>query len=248
MFGSKTRKYEIKILELERQLNEEIAKRSELEKQLAEEQIAHTTDQNELQELRETVDSEKNTFVELQDVLRQKVLQMNEKDKQRDEQLSVQLRQSEEKAAQMRVQMEVELGRLKDQEREALKTKVREISSTYCDYLSQLVKAIEYVSNTTIRVSDTYFDKDVNIAGLLHEQIKRSFADMPEDQGGPSEQSGSGGQGSSTEQDGPEGQGGFTEQGSPEEQGGSTDQGSPVKEESFILDREGAPGPEPNIN
>ncbi len=179
MFGSKTRQFEIKILELERQLNEESAKRCELERQLLDERQAHYADKSSLDELKAIIEGEKRAYAELQDALRQKLQELEERDKQRDLEVSEQRRLLKLEAAAQRAKADQELNQYREQQKAQVQKNVRDIENSYRSYFSQLMQAAERVSNATAQICENYLDQDVDVAGLLSEQIKYSFVDIP---------------------------------------------------------------------
>ncbi len=173
MFGSRVRNLEIKILELERELNQESAKRIELEKQLSDEIRAHEQDKKKLEELQENLDTEKRTYEELQDALRVKMQEIDGRDRKRQEELA-----EEKKAA------DQEIRKYRDQKMLQIQKRIRDIEKNYCTYLGQLSRAAENISSTAVHLSDTYLDQEeeTDLSKLFAGLIRSCFVDMPEEE------------------------------------------------------------------
>lgn len=179
MFGSKIRGLEIKILELEKELNQESARRCELEKQLSDERRAHEEDKRALEKMRDVIEVEKRSYMELQDALRAKLREIEEKDRERSKEIDVQQRRFQEETAEKRTLLEQELRQYRELQMGAVQKRVHDIEKSYCHSLSLLMQAAERVSNTAIRLSENPSDEHTDVAGLFENQIRSIAEDIP---------------------------------------------------------------------
>ena len=170
MFGKK-RELESRIaeLELERKVTElelrntisDLKKTiSELEQQLSAERSDHEADKMALQELQGRIEAEDRTYAELQDELRQRIQEFDEKARKHENEMTIERKNLEYEQAQKRLLFEQELEQRRRQEEVAIQKCLQVFSNSYNQYLTQIQPAFGGLNDASIQIGKTFLQKD----------------------------------------------------------------------------------------
>lgn len=185
MFGKK-RELENRVaeLELERKVTELELKNtisdlkktiSELEQQLSAERSDHEADKMTLQELQGRIEVENRTYSELQDALRQRIQEFDEKARQHENEMTIERKNLEYEQAQKRLLFEQELEQRRRQEEVAIQKCLQVFSNSYNQYLTQIQQAFGGLNDASIQIGKTFLQKDSGITDQVDEWINVPF-------------------------------------------------------------------------
>ena len=185
MFGKK-RALENKVAELELEkkstefeFNKTISQLektiSELEQQLSAERSVHEADKKTLQELQGRMELENRTYSELQDALRQRIQEFDERTRQHENEMAVERKNWEYEQAQKRVLLEQELEQRRRQEEVAIQKRIQVFSNSYNRYLAQVQQAFGRLNDASAHIGKTFLQQDSDIAGQLDDWLNIPF-------------------------------------------------------------------------